>query len=185
MTAKTIAFTSLAPHEWTILAIAFLVVAFGSFLLGRRKRPAPEPVKAAAPPSQPPSSRRAEAEVTTFLGLLQEKGRLIDFLMDDVTGYSDAQVGSAARVVHQGCQTVLKEHLTIEPIAKEQEGEPINLQPGYPAADYRLLGNVTGQPPYQGVLVHKGWKVNKIHLPRTTGQSDTLPNIAAAQVELS
>ena len=180
-----VAFSQLAPHEWGILAIAFLSVAFGSFLLGRRKKAAPDPVKSASLPSKPTSSPSADVEVIAFLSLLQEKGRLVDFLMDDVTSYSDAQVGAAARVVHQGCQAVLKEHLSIEPIAQEPEGSQISLPEGYDAANFRLSGNVSGEPPYEGSLVHKGWKATEVKLPRTTGNDDTLPNIAAAQVELS
>src|SRR5664279_3261956 len=49
-----------------------------------------EPVKAAP---MPVAANQAEAEVVSFLATLQEKGRLVDFLMDDIAVYSDAQVG--------------------------------------------------------------------------------------------
>jgi hypothetical protein len=110
---------------------------------------------------------------------------LVDFFMDDVTGFNDAEVGAAARVVHQGCTAVLKEHLTIEPVAQEDEGTLLSMPEGYNAADFRLLGNVSGEPPYEGTLVHKGWRATRVNLPRTIGNDDSLPNIAAAQVELS
>jgi hypothetical protein len=45
-----------------------------------------------------PPENQAEAEVVAFVGLLQDKGRFVDFLMDDVALYNDAQVGAAARV---------------------------------------------------------------------------------------
>ena len=186
MTPSFVAFATLAPQEWGILAIAFASVAFGCFLLGRRNSARPEAVTSAPLPVISKSEPRAEADVAAFLALFQEKGRLIDFLMDDVTAYSDAEVGAAARVVHQGCQAVLSEHLTVEPISAEAEGAPISLPTGYNAADYRLLGNVAGDPPYQGVLVHQGWRVTSMTLPRTVGtDAEALPNLAAAQVELS
>ncbi|MGY8688735.1 MAG: DUF2760 domain-containing protein, partial [Verrucomicrobiales bacterium] len=154
----TVAFSELAPTEWGILAAVAIGLAIVSFLLGRRKKATPEPVKSAALPSTPATSASADAEVIAFLALLQEKGRLVDFFMDDVTGFNDAEVGAAARVVHQGCTAVLKEHLTIEPVAQEDEGTLLSMPEGYNAADFRLLGNVSGEPPYEGTLVHKGWR---------------------------
>ena len=185
MHIMTVAFTQLPPEEWAIVGGAVLVAAIVGFLLGRRRKPAPEPVTSAPLPTPASSGPRAEAEVVSFLALMQEKGRLVDFLMDDVTSYNDAEVGAAARVVHQGCQSVLKSHLAVEPISGETEGARVSLPEGYDAADFRLLGNVAGEPPYEGTLVHKGWRVTSVTLPQSVGGDDALPNIAAAQVELS
>ncbi len=189
MITPIVAFSSLAPQEWGMLAVAFASVAYGCFVWGKSKSAKPEPVKSAAlPPQSAAATPNTDAAVVTFVGLLQEKGRLIDFLMDDVTGYSDAQVGAAARVVHQGCQAVMREHLTIEPIAQESEGATVTLPAGYATGDFRLSGNVTGEPPYEGTLVHQGWKVSQVRLPRLVGldeDGETLPHIAPAQVELS
>ena len=66
----------------------------------------------------PPASN-ADAEIVHFLAMLQEKGRLVDFLMDDINAYNDAQVGAAARVVHAGCKGVLQEHFNIHPLRTE------------------------------------------------------------------
>ncbi len=179
-----LAFSELAPLDWGILAIAILAVSFGCYTLGRSRSGVPETVRAAELPATP-SAPTAEADVLTFLALLQEKGRLVDFLMDDVTSYSDAQVGAAARVVHQGCQAVLQEHLQIAPIAEDSEGAPVSLEIGYNASDYRLLGQVSGDPPFKGKLVHKGWRATSVKLPRTTTKAGEQPNIAPAQVEIS
>ena len=185
MPTMTVAFTQLAPQEWAIVGGCVLVAAILGFLLGRRKKAVPEAVTSAPLPTPAATAPRAEAEVVSFLALMQEKGRLVDFLMDDVTGFNDAEVGAAARVVHQGCQSVLNSHLSVEPISQEAEGTRVSLPDGYDAADFRLLGNVAGEPPYEGALVHKGWRVTSVTLPQTVGGDDTLPNIAAAQVELS
>lgn len=162
---------------------AGLLSLIAAFL--RKDAPEKETVQAATLPAAATSQPNAEADVVTFLGLLQEKGRFVDFLMDDITPYEDAQVGAAARVVHQGCQAVLNEHLTIEPVSPEEEGIALTLPEGYSAADYRLLGNVTGQAPFTGTLVHKGWKANKVKLPTVISNGYDLPNIAPAQVELA
>jgi len=36
--------------------------------------------------------------------MLQREGRLIDFCEEELTGFSDAQIGAAARPVHDGCR---------------------------------------------------------------------------------
>ena len=81
-------------------------LCFPSF--GPREAPAPPPAPVVAQPPPAPPENQAEAEVVAFVGLLQEKGRFVDFLMDDVALYNDAQVGAAASVVHYGCRDVLQ-----------------------------------------------------------------------------
>ena len=86
---------------------------------------------------------------------MQEKGRLIDFLMDDITAYEDAQVGAAARVVHQGCRAVLKEQFEILPVHSGTEGSAVTVTEERAHDDYRMTGNLNGQAPFTGTLVHK------------------------------
>jgi Domain of unknown function (DUF2760) len=136
---------------------------------------------------QPPAlaANQAEAEVVAFLGLLQEKGRLIDFLMEDLAGYEDSQIGAAARTVHQGCRQILNENFKISPIAEAEEGSRITVPAGYAADEYRLSGKISGNPPFTGTLVHKGWKTESVKLPRILKADEKrLPSIAPAQVEL-
>lgn len=145
--------------------------------------PAPAPVPV-APPA--PAANSAEAEIIAFFGLLQEKGRLLDFLMDDITPYEDAQVGAAARVVHQGCREVLKEHFQIGPVSTAEEGTKVSVPTGAESADYRLVGKIAGEPPFSGSLVHKGWKTEFVKLPRVVSSTpDRLPALTPAEVELS
>ena len=100
-----------------LLAIAILALS----LFERRETPAPLPPPVTAKPPPPPPERHPEAEVVAFLGLLQEKGRLVDFLMDDVSIYDDSRVGAAARVVHFGCRDVLQEHFKVTPISDAED----------------------------------------------------------------
>lgn len=143
---------------------------------------APEPVSTAAPPI---AQNQAEAEVVSLLASLQLKGRFVDFVMDDISGYSDAQVGAVARVVQDGCKAVLREQFQIEPVRQESEGSTVSVAPGYPADEYRLVGKVSGQPPFSGTLQHRGWKTESVKLPRVLRTADSrLPTIAPAEVEL-
>lgn len=147
----------------------------------------PEPVK---PPPQPETPKAepsfvAEHAAVTLLGALQEKGRLVDFLMDDIAAYSDEQVGAAARVVHQGGQQVLKEIFEIQPVTTEAEGSTVKVPEGAAGSAYRLIGKVGAAAPPSGQLVHKGWQTSRIDLPRPSSPPKEQPSIIApAQVEL-
>jgi Domain of unknown function (DUF2760) len=142
----------------------------------------PSPTPATVPPP-PSTANQAEGEMAAFLALLQEKGRLVDFLMEDVTTYDDAQVGAAARVIHQGCKEVLAEHFRITPVSVAKEGSPVTVPAGYAADEYRLIGKISGNPPFSGKLIHKGWKTDYVKLPRIA-KTSRLPTIAPAEVEL-
>ena len=138
----------------------------------------------AMPVARAPANQ-AEAEVVSFLATLQDKGRLVDFLMDDINAYDDQQVGAAARVVHAGCKAALLEHFQIGPVRTEAEGSTVRIEAGYPADEYRLLGAISGAAPFVGTLVHHGWRAIAVKLPRVLrGSSDRLPTIAPAEVEL-
>jgi hypothetical protein len=167
------------------LALAILVL-MGVFWQRREKMPSLTPAaEPARPAPEPPQVSRADAEIVHFLAMLQEKGRLVDFLMDDINAYSDAQVGVAARVVHAGCKGVLQEHFSINPVRTEQEGSTVQVPAGYSADEYRLVGKIAGSAPFSGVLVHRGWKTDIVKLPQLLrGAADPLPAIAPAEVEV-
>jgi Domain of unknown function (DUF2760) len=168
------------------LAVALLVIMF---VIRGKPRPEPEPKPAkgeiATPMPVPAASNQAEAEIVSFLATLQERGRLVDFLMDDITTYDDAQVGAAARVVHEGCKVALREQFEIRSVRDESEGSVITIPAGYAADEYRLIGNIRGAGPFSGTLVHRGWKTERVKLPRILrADEDRLPTIAPAEVEL-
>lgn len=171
----------------TDATLALLVLVLIGLLLPARQKSPPskpqaEPAKA-APPA--PAAARADAEIVSFLAMLQEKGRLVDFLMDDINPYNDAQVGAAARIVHAGCKRVLQEHFSIHPVRTEDEGSTVQVPAGYAADEYRLVGKIAGQAPFSGVLVHPGWKTDMVKLPQLLPSVPSqLPAIAPAEVEL-
>ena len=118
-----------------------------------------------------------------LLTLLQQEGRFVDFLEENVTAYSDADIGGAARVVHEGCRKVIREYLHIEPVREEAEGVRLTLPAGFDATAVRLTGNVVGQPPFTGTLMHRGWRVRQITLPKLAEGHDVRV-LAPAEVEL-
>ena len=118
-----------------------------------------------------------------LLGLLQRDARLIDFAEENLTNYSDADIGAAGRLVHEGCRKVLREHFTIEPVRPEPEGSRITLNQGFDASAIRLTGNVVGQPPFSGSISHRGWRATEVRLPKLTDSHDATV-CAQAEVEL-
>lgn len=154
--------------------------------------PAPAaPVAAQAAPVATPAPRAAEepprgAErqgAVQVLTALQREGRLLDFIEEDLTGFPDASIGAAARIVHAGCKKAVEELFRLEPVYREAEGSRVTVAPGFDRAAVRLIGEVAGAPPYQGSLRHHGWRVLEVKLPSASG--GTGPVIAApAEVEV-
>jgi len=155
-----------------LLALLVLVKIFQS----RRPQPQPEakatPVPKPAEPAPAPTGAATdaavEAGVVQFLARLQEKGRLVDFLMDDITPYSNEQIGVVARVVHQGCREAVRAAFEIQPVHPGAEREEIVLAGDFDAGSYRLVGRVPEHPPYRGTVLHRGWKATRVTLPRVT-----------------
>lgn len=139
---------------------------------------------APAPPPAAPALKQADPDAALqLLALLQREARLIDFAGEDLGGYADAQIGAAARLVHDGCAKVLREHFVIVPVRDEAEGSRVTLQAGFDAAALRLTGKVVGEPPFSGSLSHRGWRVTEVRLPRLAERHDSRV-LAPAEVEL-
>lgn len=152
---------------------------------------APQP---AAAPVATPAPAPAPAPVQTLrvatpdaalqlLTLFQREARLIDFTQENLSAYSDADIGAAARVVHEGCGKVLREHFTIEAVRSEAEGSRIVLEEGFDASAVRLTGNVVGSAPFRGALSHRGWRASNVRLPKLAEAHDAAI-LAPAEVEL-
>jgi len=156
-----------------------LVVGVLAALLCRRRRPG-------APAADDDSADAAEPEHASalrLLALLQEEGRLIDFLTEDVGPYSDEQVGAATRSIHESCAKALREAVSLEPILAGAEDADVTVEPGFDPAAIRLTGNVSGEPPFTGVLRHPGWRATTVTLPSRAGIDPHV--VAAAEVEIA
>ena len=142
-------------------------------------------VRQALPASAPQPSLPGPRPDDTLhlLALLQRDGRLIDFCEEEISGFSDAEVGAAARTVHAGCRKVLRDVLELSPIRSEPEGTQVQVPKDFDAAAVRLTGNVVGTPPFAGALRHHGWRAARVRLPPPpAGQDATV--LAPAEVEL-
>jgi hypothetical protein len=137
-----------------------------------------------APAATPePAAELPEATATQLLAVLQRDGRLVDFLAEELTGFSDAEIGAAARTVHAGCKKAVWGYLALEPVLREPEGAPVTVPTGFDAATIRLTGNVVGQPPFRGTVRHHGWRALNVRIPPPPSSQD--PRVLApAEVEL-
>ncbi len=145
-----------------------------------KEPPAKEP--AAKEPAQSAEEARRGGAIQ-MLAILQREGRLIDFLMEDVDAYADAQIGAAVRDIHRGCRKGLKEHFQIAAIRPEPDEAAVRVEEGYDPARVRLIGNIAGRPPFHGTLRHHGWRASSVLLPALPQSHDPLV-IAPAEVEL-
>jgi hypothetical protein len=182
------------PSFWSRLSIAFgaFFKSLGDAEFAARVRDdqvGPIVSPAAAPAPAPEPERPAPLRIATpdaalqLLSLLQREARLLDFANENITVYADADIGAAARLVHEGCARVLKEHFTIEPIRSELEGGRVTLPEGFDAAAVRLTGNVVGKAPFTGTLSHRGWRAAAVRLPQLAEGHDARI-LAPAEVEL-
>jgi len=187
----------LLTRIWFSLVCLLRVLVDGAFAARVWAARSAAPALPASPAEPPPEAKRqpsrktgsvrgAEAERVAplqLLALLQREGRLVDFLKQDITAFDDAEVGAAARVVHEGCGRVLEAHAKIEPVRSEPEESKVEVPVGFDPAEVKLTGSVSGKPPYRGVLRHRGWRVRELSLPEALAGHD-FRVIAPAEVEL-
>jgi hypothetical protein len=168
-----------APSFFARLGLAFRVL--GNASLAAKVATLEGPIAVEKPAE--PSPEKTHAAGLAVLALLQREGRLIDFLQEDVSSFSDAEIGAAARVVHGGSRKVVNQYLTLEPVLTEAEGATVTVPAGFNAERIRLTGNVAGEPPFRGALKHHGWVATSVRFPALSPTLDQRI-IAPAEVEL-
>jgi hypothetical protein len=142
----------------------------------------PAAVPVATPALAP--EREQPDRALQLLALLQRDGRFVDFLMEDLGAYGDAQIGAAVRDVHAGCRRILDRHVTLESILGGREGDAVTLGSNVDLAAVRLVGNVTARSPISGRLLHKGWRAQRTALP-PLGDPGSRTIVAQAEVEVA
>jgi hypothetical protein len=171
---------------WKILVDS----AFAATVTEALARPGAPAAKVPPPPPPPVVTPKAEVappderSALLLLSSLQREGRLVDFLQQEVAGFSDEEIGSAARVVHSGCKKVLQQYVSLKPIRTEAEGDSVQLASGFDQQQIRLAGNVGAKPPLKGALKHHGWIATEVKLPAVNPDLN-LRVIAPAEVEIS
>jgi len=119
-----------------------------------------------------PKAAAISRDAVYTLALLQREGRLVDFLMEDIDAYDDAQIGVAVRQIHSGCRKVLLETFGIQPVENAAEGERATVEEGFDPTRIRVTGRVSGDPPWTGVVRHRGWRVEKVDFPERSEKLD-------------
>ncbi|VTS02202.1 Uncharacterized protein OS=Singulisphaera acidiphila (strain ATCC BAA-1392 / DSM 18658 / VKM B-2454 / MOB10) GN=Sinac_2983 PE=4 SV=1: DUF2760 [Gemmata massiliana] len=114
--------------------------------------------------AEPPKPVKPSGAPLRMLALLQAESRLVDFLLEDIQGASDEQIGQAVREVHKKAQAALKQHLVLEPVLPGNEDEQVTVPKGFDPSAVRVVGNVTGEPPFKGAIQHPGWRVKEMKL---------------------
>lgn len=129
----------------------------------------------AAPAAAPKPQVSAADGAVQILGILQRESRLVDFLMEDITPYSDEQIGAAVRDVQTQAKQALDRYMKLVPVVDAVEETPVQTA-GLEGASYKLIGNVpaSGKAP-SGLLRHKGWKAEKTELPTSKPSAIVAP----------
>lgn len=136
------------------------------------------------PKPKPAVEKPTRSEALILLETLQREARFLDFMQESLNEYSDAQIGAAVRDVHQQSAAVLKRLFDFQPVLEQEEGASVEVPPGYDPGVYRVVGNVSGQPPFRGRLTHHGWKARKCDLPAWSGSPEAAKIVAPAEVEV-
>jgi hypothetical protein len=149
--------------------------------------PQPAPAEEPAPPLPAPAPAKKEpvrSEALTLLAVLQREARLIDFLMEPIAAFPDAQIGAAVRGVHKDCSAALERLFAIQPLRSEPEDAPIEVPAGYDPAQFRLIGAAAGPTPVRGKLTHPGWKAARCELPEWNGRPEAALVLAPCEIQL-
>jgi hypothetical protein len=141
------------------------------------------PAERAAP--RVPSTDLISEGAVRMLAILQRDSRLVDFVMEDISGYGDEQIGAAVRTLHDDCAKSLAQYVKLGPVVDGVEGEVIRARDSNVFADassVKFLGNLPAHGrPEQGVLRHRGWRALQVELPAPMERSMI---IAAAEIEV-
>ena len=127
---------------------------------------------------------KAGGEAVRLLTLLQSEARLLDFLLEDISQADEKQVGQAVKEIQKKAAKVLKDHLTLSVVMAGADGDRVTVAKGFDPSAVRVVGNVTGVPPFTGTLLHPGWRVKEVRLPALAEGQDPFV-LQPAEVELA
>jgi len=121
-----------------------------------------------------------------ILNIFQRDSRLLDFLMEDISGYADDQVGAVVRNVHSDCKASLNRHVTLAPVIDGVEGtfQKVDASKTPDPNRIKLIGNVPASGKVAGgILRHRGWRATSVNLPAIGKQDPTILTPAELEVE--
>ncbi|MFO7913990.1 MAG: DUF2760 domain-containing protein [Desulfotignum sp.] len=167
---------------WLLLRAA-MVPVFRKMTDSGRSKPAPGTSGKKDFLDQKIEQERKQRLFLHTLSVLQREGRLLDFFDEDLKQYSDEQIGAAVRSIQQDCKQAVKKYIDPRPVVNATEGEPFTVAPGFDMNAITLVGNVTGEPPFEGIVKHPGWKAGKKEIPRLADIRDAAV-ITPAEIEI-
>ena len=145
-------------------------------------KPGLAPVRKEAVRSDAVRSDAVRSDAVTLLSALQREARLVDLIQEDLSQYSDAQVGAAARPCLKSCASVLSRLIGLAAVNDAGEGAEVEVADESSAARYQWIGE--GSSP-RGKLIHQGWRATHVDLPKWTGRDQDADIVAPAQVQRS
>ena len=169
---------------WQILTNSVLAGRIQDLLQASESPKITASATASAPEITPPPAKIHRSDAVTVLATLQREGRLVDFLMEPIESYSDAQIGAAVRDIHRLCAAALHRQLGIQPVLSGEEGSTVTVDAKSDPGRLRVTGETIGAGPFVGRLIHHGWQISKSELPQWTGSAATTGIIAPAEVEM-
>ena len=140
---------------------------------------------AAAAPSAPNKPIvPARSDAISLLSALQREARLLDLVTESLDGYSDAQIGAAAKEVLRDSGSVIERMFGLKPMTDAADGSELETPAKFEASEYRLTGSVSGSGPFRGTVAHHGWKATKCDVPKWTGDKSSAMIIAPIELEI-
>lgn len=134
-------------------------------------------------PAEPPKPPKPSGAALRMLALLQAESRLVDFLMEDIQAASDEQIGKAARKVHADARKALQRFAAIDTVLSGKEEDTVTVPKGFDPSAVRVIGNVTGEPPFTGQIQHPGWRVKELKVgPPPEGADEFVLQPAEVQI---
>ena len=126
----------------------------------------------------------ARSDAVSLIAALQREARLLDIVTESLDGYTDAQIGAAAKEVLRDTGAVLERMFGLQPLTALDDGAILETPAKFDAAEYRLTGSVSGEAPFRGTVAHHGWKATKCDVPKWTGENSSALIIAPIELEI-
>ena len=134
-----------------------------------------------APAETPrPVTKPTRSDAITLLSALQREARLVDLIQESLSGFSDAQVGAAARPCLQQSAQTLQRFFDLKPISDAADGSNVDVGSHESPARYQWVGEGTTT---SGGLIHHGWQASQVELPQYSGDAADGWVVAPAQVQ--
>lgn len=143
--------------------------------------PEPKLAQEKLPGGDSPAGR---SDALSLLAALQREARFVDLVKESLDGYSDSQIGGAARDVLKNSSVVLDRMFGLTPLTETQDGQSFTTPATFDPAEFRLTGNVTGTPPFTGTVVHRGWTATRCEIPQWNGRPVAAQIVAPVELEI-